>query len=76
MRRITDYVWCDYYGSVHDNNDDPEQEGPAHAADNSYEESWWDETIWTLEDRKDGYGLVWHFKCPGPHFKIWQGAGL
>jgi len=74
MRRIADYVWCDYYGSIHEHKDDPEQEGPQHV---------WPEDdklvgnpLWLRDDLNDGYGLVWHFKCPGPHFKVWQGAGL
>ena len=84
MKLLSDYVWCSHYGSIHDNEDDPEQEGPMEPfqgetrthKDGSYAFQGVYGPEWTLADNDDGYNIVWHFKCPGPHYKVWQGSEL
>lgn len=64
---LGDYVWCDFYGSVHENAPDPEREGPREVDDEDpyYE----DNPGWAREIRESEYGNqeLWFFTCPGPH---------
>ncbi len=69
-------VWCDAEGTVHDWLDkDPNHNGPV-LDDEEAQRHYPDNSAWTLEDRDDGYGEVWHYECPGPHFMVWQGREL
>ena len=79
MMDLTDLerlVWCEAETFIHDMKDtDPETYGPTEddlqsKADHS------DNSAWTLEDRDDTYGKVWHYTCPGPHYQLWRGREL
>ncbi len=69
-------VWCEATTLPHDETEtDPEMYGPI-VNDVSAEDDYSDNSAWTLEDRDDTYGEVWHYDCPGPHFQLWRGREL
>jgi len=69
-------VWCDASGSVHTYDEsDPEQNGPVQD-DEDARKHYPDDPCWTLENRDDGYGKVWHYDCPGPHHRLLRGREL
>jgi hypothetical protein len=62
--KITGYVWCDFYGEVHDDMDDPMREGPQYPNSDHAE---WEPTAWTLRTDPEYDGELMFFKCPGDH---------
>ena len=68
--RVQGWVWCDHYGLVHEDIDDPQREGPVYdwpGAEESLakDKDWKLRTDPTWPDEK-----MWHFTCPGPHFEL------
>ncbi len=72
--RLHELVDCDLHGPHDPRDTDPDRLGPLDPRlDNPGEDG---DTCWTLEDRDDMYGEVWHYDCPGPHYRLWIGAEL
>jgi hypothetical protein len=79
MISLTDYpdnlVWCESIGEPHDKEQtDPYGEGPLY--DNMLDEYERTNPAWTFhrEPIHGHGGNLWHYTCPGPHYKLWQGA--
>lgn len=69
-------IWCEAEGLPHDPLvTDPEVYGPMQN-DEDARKDYSDNSAWTLEDRDDTYGEVWHYTCPGPHYRLWRGREL
>ena len=63
---IEGYVWCDYYGTVHEDTEDPEEEGPRRPEDLEPEQV--ASKSWQLRSDHKGYaGALAFFVCPGEH---------
>lgn len=67
---VDEYVWCDFYGNTHENEPDPDREGPRElgSEDKFYENN----PGWAKEVRESEYGNqeLWFFTCPGPHKQL------
>ncbi len=73
---VEDLVWCEATTFPHGQTEtDPEGYGPI-ADDSMDRHHYSDNSAWTLEDRDDTYGKVWHYTCPGPHYQLWRGREL
>jgi hypothetical protein len=67
MSKVDGYVWCDFYGEVHADIDDPMQEGPQHVGDDNTN---WEPQTWTKRTDPEYSGELMFFKCPGEHKKL------
>ncbi len=80
LTKLESLVWCEATTSPHDMMDtDPEGYGPDEydpQAKPGSRADYSDNPAWTLEDRDDTYGKVWHYDCPGPHYQLWRGREL
>lgn len=70
-------VWCERYGDTHP-HDSPDYfgEGPLRPdAIDDYEKQ---DPAWVYheEPHKGFSGGLYHYVCPGPHYKLWAGAEI
>lgn len=67
LERVEGYVWCDWYGEIHEDIEDPMNEGPRETAYQPEGEGWV-----TRTDYKDWKGTLRYFVCPGLHRPMWM----
>lgn len=76
LTELESLIWCEAITDTHAEMDtDPETYGPIRD-DPMDRHHYSDNSAWTLEDRDDTYGEVWHYTCPGPHYQLWRGREL
>lgn len=78
MILIEGQVYCQAIEDLHPPEDpDPQQEGPRYPAgpkEVNDHFSFVDNDAWSFGERDGWAGSFWHYTCPGPHFKAWQGV--
>ncbi len=74
MNQVEFFVWCDFYDEPHNNDDDPQDEGPQYTSYDGvadFPDGAW---TWHVNGHKGYQGQLWHFVCPGEHRNLWIGA--